>query len=154
MKRWIGWALLVMALCLCVGCGAAEQDSEATEPPADAGAARPRGYVLIAAGNEAKWFALPEEEPMNLTVNQTDADGNVYSNVICLTPEGVYMAASTCENQDCVQQGEVTLDNRELRVLGSWIICLPHQVSVELYSEADFEALLAAQEGEAGDDAD
>lgn len=150
MKRWIGWVLLAMALCLCVGCGVAEQDpAEAPEETA-----RPRGYVLIAAGNEAKWFALPEEEPMNLTVNQTDADGNVYSNVICLTPEGVYMAASTCENQDCVQQGEVTLDNRELRVLGSWIICLPHQVSVELYSEADLEALLAAQEGEAEDDAD
>lgn len=150
MKRWIGWALMVMALCLCAGCGVAEQDP--AEEPAET--VRPRGYVLIAAGNEAKWFALPEEEPMNLTVNQTDADGNVYSNVICLTPEGVYMAASTCENQDCVQQGEVTLDNRELRVLGSWIICLPHQVSVELYSEAEFEALLAAQEGEAADDAD
>lgn len=55
-------------------------------------------------------------------------------NVVHTTASGAVMHFSTCDNQSCVQQGEVTLDNRDSRVLGNMIICLPHKVSLALYS--------------------
>ena len=42
------------------------------------------------------------------------------------------MDHANCENQDCVNMGQVTLDNLELRVMGGFVICLPHKVSVEV----------------------
>ena len=56
-------------------------------------------------------------------------------NTVQITGEAVYMAHADCENQDCVQMGEVTRDNLELRVMGGFIICLPHRVSVEVRGE-------------------
>lgn len=47
----------------------------------------------------------------------------------------VYMSFSTCENQDCVHQGEMTPDNISSRALSNWIICLPNRVTVELAEE-------------------
>ena len=42
------------------------------------------------------------------------------------------MEHADCDNQDCVQMGAVTRDNLELRVMGGFIICLPHKISVEV----------------------
>lgn len=67
------------------------------------------------------------DHPQLLVVEQ----GN-QRNEIQVTENSVYMHDSTCENQDCVLQGEVTLDNITQRPLGAWIICLPNQVSIEL----------------------
>ena len=77
---------------------------------------------------------------------QVEADGTPAENVIHLTPEGVYMEDSTCENHDCVEQGEVTLDNRKDRILGNFIICLPNQVTLQLFTPDEIEAMLAGQE--------
>ena len=44
-----------------------------------------------------------------MTIQQNDADGNVCENVVCITPEGAYMLRSNCDNQDCIDQGIVTL---------------------------------------------
>jgi hypothetical protein len=57
------------------------------------------------------------------------------------------MESATCENQDCVHQGEVTLENKNARVLENLIICLPNQVYLELYSTEELLALSAGQEG-------
>ena len=64
-------------------------------------------------------------------------------NVIRVTQEGVHMQFSTCDNQDCVLQGEVTLQNRSTRVLGNMIVCLPNQVVVELYSAEEIAKMMA-----------
>lgn len=45
------------------------------------------------------------------------------------------MHSASCKNQDCVHQGDVTLDNYNNRVLNNWIICLPNQVTIELVAE-------------------
>ena len=37
--------------------------------------------------------------------------------------------------EDCVEMGEVTRENLELRVMGGFIICLPHKLSVEVRGE-------------------
>ncbi|MBQ6346926.1 MAG: NusG domain II-containing protein [Clostridia bacterium] len=53
-------------------------------------------------------------------------------NTVAITGEAVYMAHADCDNQDCVQMGAVTRENLELRVMGGFIICLPHKISVEV----------------------
>ena len=53
-------------------------------------------------------------------------------NTVAITGEAVYMEHADCENQDCVNMGAVTRENLELRVMGGFIICLPHRISVEV----------------------
>ena len=62
------------------------------------------------------------------------------------------MEDSTCEGHDCVEQGEVTFDNIGTRILGRYILCLPNQVSLELYSTEELLALMGAQTETAGGD--
>ncbi|MBQ8161668.1 MAG: NusG domain II-containing protein [Clostridia bacterium] len=104
------------------------------------------GYVLLRLTDGAYWLPLPEEGEYSLPIRQTATDGTEIVNVIHLTPDGVNMESSTCENQDCVQQGSVTLENRHERLLGGWIICLPNQVSLELYTPEEVLELYATQE--------
>ena len=67
-------------------------------------------------------------------------DGDVFGirqengeiNKIRITPDSVDMEYSTCENQDCIGEGTITLDNYNERILGTWIICLPNQVTIEM----------------------
>ena len=63
-------------------------------------------------------------------------------NVVHTTASGAVMHFSTCDNQSCVQQGEVTLENRDDRVLMNMIICLPNEVILEVLTpeEAGMEA--------------
>ena len=93
-----------------------------------------KGYVRVIYGDQSGWLRLPDDEPYIFPLRLVWDDGTVTENDICVTPTGVYMESSTCENQDCVYQGEVTLDNMDERILGNMIICLPNQVCLELYS--------------------
>lgn len=117
----------------------------ATDDPADASVATAsdaqehsasltgRGYVYIQAAGEGRWFELPAEES-KLEITRQDADGSEIFNIINLSPDGVFVESASCDNQDCVEQGMVTMENREERVLRNLIVCLPNEVSVELYS--------------------
>ena len=62
--------------------------------------------------------------------------------MVHISSEGVYMEKSTCENQDCVNQGLVTLENRDARVLYNMIVCLPNQVMLELYTYDEIMEML------------
>ena len=64
------------------------------------------------------------------TVRIVQPDGG--ENTVTLTGSSVFMIEANCEGQDCVQMGEVTRNNLEVRVMGGFIICLPHRVSVEV----------------------
>lgn len=55
-------------------------------------------------------------------------------NIVHVTPTSIDMHEANCDNQDCVEQGEVTLENKGTRILGNMIICLPNQVTLQLYS--------------------
>ncbi len=83
--------------------------------------------VVIYVGNQ-EYKRVPLNELQDILVEQTG--GRV--NEIVIDGHGVHMGRSTCDNQDCVQQGEITLDNYEERVLSTWIVCLPNEVSIEL----------------------
>ena len=143
--------LLLAASRLFAGPGAVVTDSAPTMAPSAAppraasdgedDAADPvRAYLLVTVGGVAyQPLPLTQEGDYTITQKATGAE-----NVIHVSTEGVYMKSSTCENHDCVQQGEVTLDNKDTRILGNMIICLPNQVTLELYSEQELrDALLA-----------
>lgn len=80
----------------------------------------------------ALYLTAPLENGKELVVEQ--ADGSV--NVIRMTETGFYMLSSTCKNQDCVLQGEVTRENWGRRILGPHVICLPNRVDVTLLVES------------------
>ena len=69
-------------------------------------------------------------------------DGTEAVNVLHLKPDGFWMEDANCEGQDCVNMGEVTLENREERVLWNMVICLPHQLSLELITRDEALALI------------
>lgn len=82
-------------------------------------------YIIV-NGRISGIYAVGEEG--DVTVDQ----GNGKVNVIHMTENGFYMASSTCDNQLCVQQGEVTVDNYRQRILGASVLCLPNNVDLEL----------------------
>lgn len=130
--------LCVAALCLALalmltGCKAksgggtqvllngVEHDGGSVAPEAEG----PRVYVTL---DGAALIDLPFSEAATVVIRQPDGA----ENSVTLTGAAVYMDHANCDNQDCVNMGEVTLDNLELRVMGGFIICLPHKVSVEV----------------------
>ena len=75
-------------------------------------------------------------------------------NEIAVTKDSVTMHSSTCDNQDCVLQGTVSLANRADRVLQNMILCLPNEVVLELYTEEEVASLLLSMAGYTGEEAD
>lgn len=101
-------------------------------------------YLLVTAGNTTYAPILLDREDV-LTLTQ--GEGTV--NNIHVTPEGVWMESATCDNQDCVEQGMVTAENKSTRVLGNTIVCLPHRVLLELFTADELIAMgLLAGEGQ------
>jgi len=148
--------LCLLAGLLWVTAIAAAEPAPATEPTA---AAQPqatqeptdspkpaKGYVLVTTATQSGWLPLPEEGEVSYPLRQLLPNGTEAVNTIHLTPEGVYMEDSTCEGHDCVQQGEVTLDNRTERILGNLIICLPNQVTLQLYTPEELLEMVKGQQ--------
>ena len=127
-------ALLLLACMLLAGCRSRSQGVARVlldGQPFEGGSVAPdstddtRVYVTL---DGADVIDLPFGEVHTVTVRQPDGA----ENVIALDGKAVVMQSANCENQDCVQMGAVTRDNLELRVMGGFIICLPHRVSVEV----------------------
>ncbi len=90
--------------------------------PADA-----KWYLRYQAEN-GEQVLRPLGEDQQITVDQ--GDGKV--NVIRLSPDGFVMESSTCHNQLCIYQGQVTVDNMDERPLYNMIVCAPHRLVLEL----------------------
>ena len=84
--------------------------------------------MVIITIDGKEYTRVPLSRPQRVTVKQD----NGCINVIEVSDHGAVMASSTCDNQLCVQMGEVTVDNWEFRPNQQFIICLPNRVSVEL----------------------
>lgn len=133
LSRQRGRWLLALALCLLLtACRAPSTgglqlliDGEPAQSPPRTDAEGIRVYITV---DGAQVAALPFGEPHVVTVRQP----GVGENVVRLTGSTVFMESADCENQDCVHMGEVTPENLELRVMGGFIVCLPHRVSVEV----------------------
>ncbi len=133
------FSLLILAIALCTalaGCGRPGEtadgavrlllDGEAVQ----GGSLEPekpglRVYVTL---DGAPLIDLPFSDKHTLTIAQPDGG----ENTVAITGSGVHMESANCEGQDCVNMGEVTEENLELRVLGGFIVCLPHKLSVEV----------------------
>ena len=87
-----------------------------------------RGYVVITVGNRQYGDPIPMDRDKIITIKQD----NGHVNKVHITPEKVFMESSSCDNQDCVQQGEIHVDTYKDRILGTHIICLPNNVSIEM----------------------
>ncbi len=86
------------------------------------------GSEILITVDGREWGRYPLSQPQTVVVEQADGSRNE----IVITGEGAYMHSSTCDNQLCVQMGEVTLENWETRPNQTFIICLPNRVTVEL----------------------
>lgn len=83
--------------------------------------------VIITVGG-AEYARIPLSQPQTVTIAQENGEVNVVE----ITERGAVMASSTCDNQQCIHMGAVTLDNWEIRPNQTYIICLPNRVTVEL----------------------
>lgn len=101
---------------------------EATEaqptdvPPVEA-------YLIITVQGNI-YEPLPLTGEGTFTLRQSDTTFNT----VHITPTSMWMEHSSCDNQDCVEQGVVSLENMTERVLYNMVICLPNQVSLELHT--------------------
>lgn len=85
-------------------------------------------YLVISVNGE-----IYEPLPLGEEGRYTIANGDE-RNVIHVTADSVWMEEASCANQDCVEQGVVSLQNKDTRVLQNMIICLPNQVTLWLYT--------------------
>ena len=109
--------------------------SRGTLMPVDDTAADPSGvkaYLRVQVSDQV-WAPIALANGDTYTITQPDGK----ENVVKVTDIGAVMASSTCENQSCVEQGEVTLENRDMRVLSNMIICLPNEVILEVLTPAE-----------------
>ena len=98
----------------------------------------PAESYLIVNTNSSTYSPIPLTEDNSFRITQQDGS----ENVIHIGENSFYMESSNCENQNCVEQGEVTLENREKRLLFNMVICLPHNLSLELLSREEAETWL------------
>ena len=87
-----------------------------------------KGHVIITVGGRQYGDPIPMDRDKIITIRQENGE----INKIRITPDSVDTEYSTCENQDCIGEGTITLDNYNERILGTWIICLPNQVTIEM----------------------
>lgn len=115
----------------------ATEAPEATDAPQSANMVGPmmpkqtekvRGHVIITVAGRQYGDPIPMDRDKIITVKQE----NGAINRIHITPEYVEMESSTCENQDCIGEGEVNVNTYKDRILSTYIICLPNQVTIEM----------------------
>lgn len=88
-------------------------------------------YLRITVpGQTYELIALDAER--EIVIDQEDGSHNVIEVFV----GGFRMKESNCTNQDCVLQGDVTVDNIGERALANEVICLPHKVVLELVTSS------------------
>ena len=91
------------------------------------GGKTPAGILRITVNGQ--WYAdEPLGEEREIEIVQSDGKRNV----IHILEDGFFMQFSTCDNQLCVHEGTVTVENYYRRALQNRVLCLPNGVSLEL----------------------
>lgn len=94
----------------------------------------PEAYLRVQVDAEVLPL-IPLTDGGEYTVTQPTGE----TNIIHTTAQGAVMHFSTCKNQSCIQQGEVSLENRDMRVMGGLIVCLPNKVILELLTPDEIQ---------------
>ncbi len=90
----------------------------------------PVGRAKIYVGSYVyKEVSLDEDQVIEID------QGSDVVNHVEVKDGAINMVDSTCPDQQCVHQGEITAENYEDRALRNWIVCLPNQVTIELVLE-------------------
>lgn len=84
-------------------------------------------YLLVSTG-QGVYSPIPLNEENSFKITQPDGS----ENTVHIGKNSFYMEYSNCDNQNCVDEGEVTLENMNTRVLMNMVICLPHQLTLEM----------------------
>ena len=105
-------------------------------------------YLMVTAGGR-EYSPIPLNGENAFRVAQQDGS----ENVVHIGKNAFYMESSNCDNQACMGQGEVTLKNRDSRILFNMVICLPHRLTLELLTREEAEVrLLEAYAAPAGEE--
>ena len=132
--RW-GRNLAVVAVIAAL-CGGLALFSFLSAPPAlptpaaedrQPSSAEAEAFLLISVAGRPRNIE-PLDQDRDVEITQPDGK----TNVIHITHNGFHMASSTCDNQLCIGQGEVTVENYTRRILGPYVLCLPNQVELQL----------------------
>ena len=115
---------------------------EATEQPANTSSAPAQAYLVVTV-RDAVYEPIPLVTEGRYTIKRGD-----HINIVEVTPNSICMAESSCDNQDCVLQGVVDLENRSGRVLQNMILCLPNEVMLELYTYEELKTALPGWEAQ------
>ncbi len=107
----------------------------ATQGQAATALAASEAYLSVQIGNIV-YDPIPLFGQNEFEIVQPDGKRNVVS----YTPQSIRMKEASCDNQDCVHQGEVTLDNMNKRILNNMVICLPNQVVLMLLTPEEAQA--------------
>ncbi len=84
-------------------------------------------YLRISIAGQTQEL-IPLTEEREIRIEQDNGDYNV----VHIFAGGFEVTEANCYNQDCIHQGEVTVDNIEGRALANEIICLPHKLVLSL----------------------
>ncbi len=106
----------------------------------DSGRLPGSAYLLVSVNNRM-YEPIPLHEDFYLDIFREGG----YHNEVVSRSGAVSMSFSTCDNQLCVHQGEVSLDNRDLRALFNQIVCLPNEVLLEVLDEREVMVLYGEQ---------
>ena len=101
----------------------------------------PANAYLRVSVNNRMYEPIPLD--VNFSVDIKRDEG--YHNLVIVESGVVSMMFSTCDNQMCVHQGQVSLDNRDLRALYNQIVCLPNEVLLEVLDEHEVMSLYGEQ---------
>lgn len=120
---------VVLAACILTLCAVIPVSGE--EEPWHASA-----YILVTTDYQQGWLPLPDtdDDAYDYELRQQAGDGTVMENIIHVTSTGFCVCSANCATQDCVGQGEVTLENLDTRIMGNMVICLPHRLTLELWT--------------------
>lgn len=95
-------------------------------------------YLVVMVG-DVVYNPIPLTGPNRYVLRQGNGEK---VNVIEVTEDSIRMAESTCDNQDCIYQGKVSLENRDTRVLQNMVLCLPHNVTLLLMTQDEIRQAL------------
>ena len=101
----------------------------------------PANAYLRVSVNNRMYEPITLEEDFSVDIKREGG----YHNLVIVESGVVSMMFSTCDNQLCVHQGQVSLDNRDLRALYNQIVCLPNEVLLEVLDEHEVMSLYGEQ---------
>ena len=85
---------------------------------------------------DGKTFEVPIGEARTIIVRDgeiVDSEtGSGEENIIHIENGEAWMEHANCPHQECMKQGRLSAQTAPKRPLGTWIVCAPHRVYIEL----------------------